>query len=593
MGIRFIAMLGIVLFGVHTPCLSLDKGQPQPIQQSDPWKKLLHYEDQGHQTYKSQIQSPQFFIDAQGSSNPSAELKANIERMKLDPNYACLFPARAEFLRNYEGIEGATQTCPELEGWKSKLRGGNVSFVFVTQYISNPASIFGHSFVLFKKEGLPLYLSPTVSNAAVIPEDISAWDYAVGGLGGKFPSDFSAEPLYFKIQEYNNIENRDLWIYQLQLSTEQIETFLNHLWELSRHTTEGYRFLTKNCSVNAYNALAAIHPDLELIPSGKLYVTPLETMKNLRELIVSTTYIPSNRERLAKAYSAAPEPSKQSLDLMIKGQKNLLLEKDPDLASFSLDYFEYLKSQQGGKLNEKQEQLYLDLLKSRASLGSTKLQEQAPTGLDPLDSFSTWRLGLNLLRDSRSSLASVSFSPLYHSLVQHQAGFLPNSELIIADFEWVLEAQRKDFKKVTAFQWANHPESNFDSQISWQAKLIFNKIDSCDHCYLTSAQVDFGKTWAIKNQHRVYLLAGAQSHADPVIKPEIILGSIAEWQKFKVDLRISEIFMFRNNFASQRTSTYFAGRLNYLLKKNWDLNASLDSNLEDEDNLGISVNYFF
>ena len=41
--------------------------------------------------------------------------------------------------------------------------------------------------------------------------------FAVYGLIGRFPAGFSVMPYYLKVQEYTNMESRDLWEYRLRL----------------------------------------------------------------------------------------------------------------------------------------------------------------------------------------------------------------------------------------------------------------------------------------------------------------------------------------------------------------------------------------
>ena len=52
------------------------------------------------------------------------------------------------------------------------------------------------------------------------------------GVTGGFKGRFSIKPYYLKLREYGDIENRDIWEYQLGLSQEQIRFVLMHVWEL-------------------------------------------------------------------------------------------------------------------------------------------------------------------------------------------------------------------------------------------------------------------------------------------------------------------------------------------------------------------------
>ena len=64
---------------------------------------------------------------------------------------------------------------------------------------------------------------------------------------GGFPGRFYVMPYYVKVQEYSNIESRDLWEYELSLSPAQVQRLVMHAWE-TRTTEFDYLFLTRHCS---------------------------------------------------------------------------------------------------------------------------------------------------------------------------------------------------------------------------------------------------------------------------------------------------------------------------------------------------------
>ena len=80
--------------------------------------------------------------------------------------------------------------------------------------------------------------------------------FAIQGLIGGYPGTFSVLPYYIKVREYSNLENRDLWEYELNLSPEEIEIFVDHLWELGS-TYFAYYYLSENCSYHVLGLLEA------------------------------------------------------------------------------------------------------------------------------------------------------------------------------------------------------------------------------------------------------------------------------------------------------------------------------------------------
>ena len=69
-------------------------------------------------------------------------------------------------------------------------------------------------------------LHHSVGYAANIGKDVSTFSYVYDGITGGFEGEFSINPYYINIQEYSNIESRDLWEYHLNISSEKISSFL-------------------------------------------------------------------------------------------------------------------------------------------------------------------------------------------------------------------------------------------------------------------------------------------------------------------------------------------------------------------------------
>ena len=63
-------------------------------------------------------------------------------------------------------------------------------------------------------------------------------------------------PFYLKTQGYSNLESRDLWDYDLDLTPAQIAFLLKHAWEMGS-TYSDYYFFTKNCSYQLLTLLEA------------------------------------------------------------------------------------------------------------------------------------------------------------------------------------------------------------------------------------------------------------------------------------------------------------------------------------------------
>ncbi|NCN40141.1 DUF4105 domain-containing protein, partial [bacterium] len=217
---------------------------------------LLYYEKYGSD-YKSRVTSEDFFASGlSGRTNPVHELLATIELFRSESRYdktntlksaRCRFPSRYLYLkRSFELPD--LKPCDRIEDWKSSYQPDRLYLVYASQYVSNPASIFGHSFLLIGSKVLTEGLWISHNYAAAMPPNTPGWRYILGGMIGWFYADYSVMPFYQRLFQYGSIENRDLWMYQIKLSPEELDFYIAHMWELVHLAKFDYYFLDENCA---------------------------------------------------------------------------------------------------------------------------------------------------------------------------------------------------------------------------------------------------------------------------------------------------------------------------------------------------------
>lgn len=486
-----LTILGLALFSRQASAKELVQRQFEAVGYSQEWVKLLHLPAIGR---RSLISARGFFLADGNGRDPEAELKASIEHARSDPDFACRFPARAEVLRRRLGL--VIRPCPAVEAWKAGVRGDTLSLVFVSQYVSNPASFFGHSFLLFGDRKKALNMHVALTHAAQIPEDVGGLIYAFEGLTGGFPGEYSAEPNYIKIQEYSGIENRDMWTYELEMSPEQIEQLLNHVWELAKMAPEPYYFLNRNCSVRIYNALAAVHPNLEFLPRYSPYVLPIETMKRVVAVTRRVSYRPSQRALLDRRFRDAGDEVRAEFSELTGVKSTPEQSRNVETLELALEYFEFKKSVQAGNLDQKQRNLFESVLRERARAGSRPPRPDEPTSDGPHKSHGTWRFAAGGERQAGESIGIYRFSPFHHSLLQKSVGFLPDSEVIFLDGRFSSRSS-SDWKlnEIVFLSVANFvPHATFDSRWSWRTRLGLVRFIECESCMNPNGEALMGKS---------------------------------------------------------------------------------------------------
>jgi hypothetical protein len=252
------------------------------------WQVLLHYRRTLFGGWRSEADGLGFFLaGARGRRDPEAELAASLNAFLAagpagDDHAQCRFPARWEWLKGALRIDPARAPdvpCPALQTWLTGISPEAATLVYATAYINSPASMYGHTFLRVSRstgEGNPL-LDYVVNFAADVDTN-NGLLYALKGVAGLFPGRFYVMPYYVKVQEYSNLESRDLWEYELRLSRGQVRRLVLHAWE-TRTTYFRYYFFTRNCSYHLLALIEAAAPELHLLDRFEGAVIPADTVR--------------------------------------------------------------------------------------------------------------------------------------------------------------------------------------------------------------------------------------------------------------------------------------------------------------------------
>jgi len=185
---------------------------------SNEWLKLLQYKTISQSKYVGDVTTPRFYFSQKGPSNPLSELSATLEAFQKDlinpytqNLYACDFPSRWERLNShFPELNLKPADCPELNDWLKQLSVNRASIVYASQYIGNPASLLGHTFLrIYSKEmesenkNFSL-LSYAIGFLALPDPNDNQAIYAAKGIFGYYPGFYSMEPFYIKLGLYNN-----------------------------------------------------------------------------------------------------------------------------------------------------------------------------------------------------------------------------------------------------------------------------------------------------------------------------------------------------------------------------------------------------
>ena len=331
------------------------------IYENSYWSKLLHYRDG-----ESEIDSDNFFISKDGKNDLKKELFETIKSLENGTNnILCRFPLRVSWIKEQiPKLENSIKNyaCEELDKYLELTNAKYVSLVFPTSHINSPASMYGHTFLRVSSDKNTPLISNAINYAAKTDEK-NGLVFAYQGIFGGYEGRYSILPYYEKIKEYNNLEQRDVWEYDLNLNQDEIFKLVLHSWEL-KDSYADYYFFKENCSYAILWLLEIARPNLDLVNNFIFKAIPLDTIKLISKnsLIEKSNYRYSNMKKMKHILENKIEDKSYLKDFLEdkKELENSLSRSDKiSYLDFKTTYLQYERAE--GKLKkDKNSSLKLD-----------------------------------------------------------------------------------------------------------------------------------------------------------------------------------------------------------------------------------------
>ena len=485
-------MLGLGLWAPVSWAKNLSVEQIQVVKTSGlaqqlRWSRFLQYQKTTFGSLESQADDFEFFIATDGNKNLENELLATVKAFFLDeppPGHKvhaqCQFPARLKYLRSKLPLDQwglLLQPCTEFAKFKKELDPESISIVFASFDMTNPSSVFGHTFFRVHKRRPESavqsqeLLDQAINFAATVPDGTNPAAYIFKGISGFYPGEYMSVPFYTKIQEYSFHDSRDLWTYRLNLSPEQIDYFVAHLWELGS-TYFDYYFFTENCSYHILSALEAAMPEIQVKVHVPFYTIPVATLRALHEnpgLVSSLEYRPSVGTNFNYRLSTLTESEKKIFFQSAESQKSPRFAHDQETAEkvhvydALLDYDTY----KNAKLSEAEIAPELlefrrNILLERASLGvaSEPLEVPTPDHLAPHLAHKESRFSFGVGHDQKQAFANFELRFAHHDLLDPVKGLPDNfhTEFFRLNFRQNFEDRKFRLEEWRLFQVLSLPD---------------------------------------------------------------------------------------------------------------------------------------
>ncbi|HUL40663.1 MAG TPA: DUF4105 domain-containing protein [Burkholderiales bacterium] len=575
--------------------------------------------------------SPRFFLAADGKTNPQSELEAtlasffsDVEETQDVQNPQCAFIARYTWLDRQLGFDSRRmrkQTCKRFDAWRDALNPQGVTLIFPAAYLNNPSSMFGHTLLRIdaKDQDEKTRLLAYTINFAANTNETSGVVFAIKGLTGVYPGRFSISPYYLKVREYNDLENRDIWEYQLNLTPEQINMLLMHAWELGP-INFNYYFFNENCSYYLLELLEVARPDLDLTRGFRWWAIPSDTVRAVvkqKGLLKSAVFRPSNATIISYRLGLM-NPDQRTLVKEMSG--GLISTIDPGFVALpgadqagilevSYDYLDYLRIT-GHSPVQKPGELANTLLLERSRLGVETNEPAVPVPeVRPDQGHGTSRVALGAGSHAGADFVELSGRVAYHDLMDPEGGYVRGAQIDFLDFAV------RDYGNGIGTRLENltivdilsiTPRNEFFRPLSWNIDVGWarRRIKGGSEPLVFGVHGGPGLAWTVPDSLRgnttVYAFLDSTAQINGNLEDGYALGigpNVGVLTDFTSRWRANLYISSQRFFTGDTDTAWSAGlRQRYTLSTNWALKLDLSHDYQEKQSWNtvlLSLDHYF
>jgi len=467
----------------------------QQMAHSQDWLNLLHYKPAFFGNgYVSEIEDQQFFLTPEGRYNPAAELTAAVEAINQNKhNLMCRFPARIHWIKTKKLapiISLEKLTCPALDNWLNTINPASTTLIFPAAYLNSPSSMFGHTLLRINpgdnRKDLAL-VSYALNYAANVADTDNNLFFAFNGIFGGYPGVLAIVPYYEKITEYSDIENRDIWEYELNLDKQEITQMLLHAWELKTIRTP-YYFFTKNCSYLLLNLLEVARTGIDLTSTFQTKAIPSDTVRAIVDaaLVKNIEFRPSSSTIIEQHLLTLDTEQRLIVNTMVNNltpisELNLNRLSPTSQAQVLETAYDILRYRAFAtpSIRDQHAAYNFALLSARSTISETHVWPavQAPKYRAEMGHKSS-RLAVGIGEDGDDKKLLLKYRPAYHSLLDPPQSYQFGAQINFLDINFAynkdeesIELSRLTFIDIVSLS----PRNDTFKPISWKVNFGYEK----------------------------------------------------------------------------------------------------------------------
>lgn len=513
------------------------------------WEVLLHYKSGGSGTI-SLVDDPSFFNAPNGSRDREAELFATLASFftgtvkEGEEHPRCRFIARYTWLKEELGIDEKRlppASCTKFEKALSVVNPRSAVLVFPNTLLNLPSSMFGHTLLRINTAYQNDLLSHAVNYAAITGDSLGLF-YVFKGIFGFYHGRYSNLPYYEKVQEYSDLEHRDIWEYHLNLTPDEAYRVFLHIWEM-KDFYANYYFFDQNCSFNLLFLIEAGRPSLRLTDEfygkSRFWVIPVDTVRAAQKfgIIDRVTYRPSRATKilsiaggmddgLVRMSHDIAEAKRPPRDALSSGLDDDRKREVLDLST-ELTQFRFSKRKLEKELYEKQ---FLDILAVRSTLGASPAGDHSVAmPIRPDQGHRSGRLRVGGGYRTDTWFTELEWRAAYHELADFDEGYVRGAQINFMDlsFRYYVEDEKLRLHRwrivdiVSLFPW-----NNIFKPVSWKVLFGVDEMllrDGRDHP-MPRLNAGGGLTMGPGNNVRFYLFGEGDLLASTRLEKDYAFG---------------------------------------------------------------------
>jgi len=582
------------------------------------WQKMLGMQEGSSQ---SLIITSEYFLSPYGNSDPQAELNATLRAFALpikgapDNHAQCRFPGRYLWLSEQLDLSAfgiSTIDCPGFREFSLDGQLDSVSLVYVTGYLGNPASYYGHMLVKlnsFDRNFAVDLNAPAVNFGAIIPENEDMISYVIKGIIGSYESGYTSRKYFYHAHNYGENELRDIWDYKLALNDFHKALLVAHLWEIIG-VKYRYYFFNRNCAFQVSQLISLIVGE-DIIDRRNLWVLPQDVVQKVERapygqsgLIKEVGYLSSRQSRLYKRYELLSEKERRVLKMAVDESsimdanlfKALEIESAQRVLDALIDYYQFRLVDAADDQSESFERRYQQALIRRFSLPTGG---QVPIKVPVVQPHIERKPSYTSLSYARAEgLESGRFNvrPAYYDTLDATSKDLLNSGLAMGalllgfyrDDIWIERLSLVDVENTSR----NLTQLPGDNGRSWKLFLgAEQERQLCRECLAARLSVAGGYSWSSHGERlRISTFLESGFHGEKWIADRLYLGSSVSTNINLNKIRVQFDWQFQE-FMEGTSLTSIKAEARIPLSMNMDFRVWMEDSLETE--AGFSFGIYF